>query len=653
MTTTRPTWHDHVFFGIHYDLHAHAGDTELGRNLTHAHLRERLLRVGPDWIQCDCKGHPGYTSWPTLVGSPAPGIVGDALRVHRDVTRDLGIKLSVHYSGVWDSRAIELHPAWGRVDAAGQRDPDITCRLSDYDDQLMIPQMIELVDRYDVDGFWVDGENWAARPCWCERCRAEFTRRTAITDVPTRRGDAHWQAWMAFHRDLFVAHVTRYTMIIHDRKPACAVVSNWMYTARQPEPVVAPIDYISGDYDWVYGADRAAIEGRVIDSREMSWDLMAWSFSKTGTMADPPPWVMKSVTQLQQELAEVVALGGAVMVYNQPQRSGWLPSWHQDLIAEAAAFCRDRQAICWGSRTVPEAAVLHLDTHYYAENELLYAYDPTAHPVEGALHALLETHHSTDVLTRDAAERHMIDYKLIVVPEHRLDAWTIAALEAFATAGGHVLLSGTHLTEDAHALVGATPRGAPVAEATFLEVEGRVVPVSGPWQPVTPSHGTESVAYRLRAQEPERDRTDQVIVTRRVIGKGAVTAVHGPIFGDYYRGHYLLLRRWLAHLVAGFPIAWTVAVTASPRLEVILRRKEAQLLVNLINRGAGETLSPHRVVIDELPPVTDVVVHLRCDACPSSVVVEPGAQPADWDYHDGMVTVRLPRIAIHAVVVVT
>jgi hypothetical protein len=53
-------------------------------------------------------------------------------------------------------------------------------------------------------------------------------------------------------------------------------------------------------------------------------------------MADPPPWVMKSATQLQQELAEVVALGGAVMVYNQPQRSGWLPSWHQDLIAEAA-----------------------------------------------------------------------------------------------------------------------------------------------------------------------------------------------------------------------------------------------------------------------------------------------------------------------------
>ncbi|MBU0609303.1 MAG: hypothetical protein KKI08_15565, partial [Armatimonadetes bacterium] len=74
--TPRPrNWHDDVFFGIHYDLHAKATDTELGRELTPEHLRQRLELVGPDWIQCDCKGHAGYTSWPTEVGSPSPGIV--------------------------------------------------------------------------------------------------------------------------------------------------------------------------------------------------------------------------------------------------------------------------------------------------------------------------------------------------------------------------------------------------------------------------------------------------------------------------------------------------------------------------------------------------------------------------------------------------
>ena len=127
-------WHENVFFGIHNDLHATAFDTELGRELTPEMLRARLLETHPDWIQTDCKGHPGYTSWPTKVGSTSPGVVKDALRIYRDVTRELGIKLGVHYSGVVDVRAIELHPEWGRVDADGKTDKRATCRLHGYDE---------------------------------------------------------------------------------------------------------------------------------------------------------------------------------------------------------------------------------------------------------------------------------------------------------------------------------------------------------------------------------------------------------------------------------------------------------------------------------------------------------------------------------------
>ena len=85
-------WHLQAFFGLHYDLHAGATDTELGAALTHEHLRAELEKVRPDWVQCDCKGHAGYTSWPTAVGTTSPGVVQDALRIHRDVTRELGCR---------------------------------------------------------------------------------------------------------------------------------------------------------------------------------------------------------------------------------------------------------------------------------------------------------------------------------------------------------------------------------------------------------------------------------------------------------------------------------------------------------------------------------------------------------------------------------
>jgi len=647
-------WHNNVFFGIHYDLHANASDTGLGRDLTAEHLRERLLRVRPDWIQADCKGHPGYTSWHTEIGSTSPGAVKDALRIHRDVTRELGIKLGMHYSGVWDSRAIELHPDWARLDETGRPDPNMTCRMSGYDEQLMIPQMLEIVDRYDVDGFWVDGENWASKPCWCDRCRAEFTRRTRITAVPMGPGEPNLDAWLAFHRDLFVEHVTRYADAIHARKPDCQVCSNWMYTVRQPDPVSAPVDYLSGDYDWSWGASRAAVEGRVLDGRGKSWDLMAWGFTKTGAMGANPPWVMKTTTHLCQELAEVIALGGAVMIYNQPQRSGWLTGWHQDLFAEVAEWCRARKDACFKSQTASQVAVLHLADHYYSCNQPLFNYGEAVQPVEGALHALLETHRSTDILTEEAALQRMGDYSLVIVPEQtRLSPAIVAALEAFAQSGGHVLMSGAHLAAECPALVGAIANGAPItSEATYLPIGGRALPVSGAWQPVQPAPGTSVLAYRLAQQEPDKDTTGQAIAMQRPVGSGSIISVHGPVFRDYFLGHYPLLRQLIGGLVARLDIAWEVTVEAPPRLEMIARRKESRLVINLVNRGAAEALSPNRVIVEEVPPVTDVVLRIRRDSAPQSVSVVPDQPAAKWEFSGGMLTVRVSRVAIHSAIVI-
>ena len=657
MSHVKANWHDHVFFGIHYDLHANENDTELGRELTHEHLEERLSRVKPDWIQCDCKGHRGYTSWPTKVGSTSPGVVKDALEVHRDVTRKLGIRLGMHYSGVWDSRAIELHPEWACIDAAGKPSPNMTCRLSAYDDELMIPQMIELVRKYDVDGFWVDGENWAAQPCWCPRCKEEFTRRTGIKAIPTEAEDEHWEEWLAFHRDLFNEHVTSYADAVHAVKADCLICSNWMYTVRQPGPVTASVDYLSGDYDWVWGANRAAVEGRVLDGRGLSWDLMAWGFIKSGEMSDATPWVVKEATHLCQELVEVVALGGAVMIYNQPQRSGWLTGWHQDRFAEAAQFCRARKEACFQSSTVPQALILHLADHYYACNSPLFNYGEAIEPIEGALHALLETHRSTDILTEADALERMGQYRLAVVPEQtRLSEAVCGALEAFAAAGGHVIVSGPHLAEECPALVGARPAGEPVSApgprpATYLQVGEQAVGVSGRWQAVVPEAGTEALAYRLTQQEPAKDATGEVIITRRRVGAGSIVGIHGPIFRNYFQGHYPLLRRFIGELVEGLGVQWQVEVDGPARLEVILREKAGKLVVNLINRGAAEMLMPRRVVNEELVPVENITLTVRRDSRPQEVTAVPDGEP-EWSYSAGLLQVRVPLVEIHTAIVI-
>lgn len=645
-------WHDDVFFGIHYDLHAQAKDTELGAELTAEHLRERLERVQPDWIQCDCKGHAGYTSWPTEVGSPSPGIVKDALRIHRDVTAAMGIKLGMHYSGVWDTRAVELHPEWARVNADGALDKNMTCRLSGYDDELMIPQMLELVGKYDVDGFWVDGENWAMGPCWCERCRAEFSKRTGLSEIPMAAGETNWAEWLSFHRDLFTEHVTHYANAVHARKADCLICSNWMYTLRQPEPMTAPIDYISGDFTPAWGADRAAAEGRVMDGRGMTWDLMAWGFAKAE--AAETPWATKTATHLCQEIAEIVALGGAVMIYDQPQRSGWITGWHQDVFGEVARWCRERKELCFGSDTASEAAILHLASHYYTCNDPLFNLGTAHEPLEGAMHALLECGLSTDIVLEGDALRVMGQYKLVVVPgQTHLTPEIKAGLTAYAETGGCVVLTGAHLAEECGELAGVEAAGTVDESADariYLPAEGKAVPVFGSWQPVRAAAGTEVWTCAMKQQEPGKDDTDEAVVTARRVGKGWIVAAHGPLFRNYFKGHYPLLRRFIGDLIGRLEIPWTVTVDGPAWVEPVVRRQGERLVVNLINRGAGETLSPSRIMIEELPAAEEVVVRVRREQPPLEVTAV-GAEVA-WSHHGGELLIAVPSVAIHSVIAI-
>ena len=556
----------------------------------------------------------------------------------------------MHYSGVWDTRAVELHPDWAVVGPDGKRSPDHTCRLSPYADELLIPQMLELIETYDIDGLWVDGENWASRPCWCDRCRAEFTKRTGVTAIPTAPGQPDWGRFLALHREVFIEYVARYTDAVHARKPACLVCSNWLYTARQPDPIQAPVDYLSGDFDHAFGADRAAIEGRVMDARGLPWNLMAWGFTKTRAMGETPPWTMKTATHLCQEVSEVIALGGAVMVYNAPQRTGWLTGWHQDLLAEVSRFCHARKEACFRTQTVPQAAVLHLASHTYAHNAPLFNYGEALQPVEGALHALLENHWSTDVLLEDALKR-LRDYPLAVVPEQtRLTEATRRALEGYVEGGGKLVLSGDWIARGHGAWLGVEATGDPIPQ-TCLAVGHEATPVSGPWQPVR-LKGAEAYACHMTNQDPGKDRTDRPAVTLRRVGDGVVAAIHGPIFRDYYLGHYPRLRRFIGDLLNSLGVERLVELKASPRLELALRQKEDRLVVNLINRGAGEMLNPRRVIVEELLPVREVEVRVRRDRPPRSVRVAPEGTAFTWSHADGVVTVALPAVEIHCAIVV-
>jgi len=640
-------WHEEAFFGLHYDLHPNESDTELGREATFEHIREQLDKVKPDFVQYDCKGHPGWTGYPTKVGSPSPGIVNDALMVWRDVTRDMGIPLSIHYSGVWDSRAVELHPEWANLNADGKPNPNYTCPLSAYTEELMIPQLVEVVEEYGIDGMWIDGENWASLPCWCERCKAEFASRTGLETVPAKKGEENWEPWLAFHRDLFTEHVTKFTEAVHAKNPNVMVCSNWMYSVRQPEPVRAPVDYLSGDFDPSFGADRACAEARFLGSRGKTWDLMAWSFLRTGDLG----WTMKTAPHLCQEISVVLAQGGAVFIYNQPQRSGRLTSWHQDLLAQVAAFCRKRQAYCHRTETIPQVAVLHSQSFYYRHNQPLFNFATANQPMEGALHAVLDNGYSVDILNEEALLERMAAYPIVIVPEQEgLPQHVVDGLRSYAEAGGRLLVSGANVAREYPDLVGVET-GEGQHGGGYVPADNGCVTVPGPWQNVRLTTAAE-LAPLLNQQEPSLNLAGTPAATVNRLGKGVVVAIHGPVFRAYLKGHYPRLRRFIGDALQALDAPGLVYLDGPRAIEMAARRKDGRVLIQFVNRSAAGYLSPNRHMVEHVPDTGPFTVTVPLDARPSRCFMAPDEAGLEWTWRGGVLTAEIAGLAIHNVLVI-
>ncbi len=420
-----------------------------------------MLRLtGADFVQTDSKGHPGLTSWfsKTPNASVGPGVVQDALLGWRAATRKLGLPLHAHYSGIFDVAAGSKHPDWCIRAANGQPigsgfmgmtspNGDKMCPRSGYADELMIPQLLELVDRYGVDGFWIDGDLWAMEPCYCNRCREAFRRKTGIAEPPKEPADPRWPAWWDFTRQSFEEYVTRYCDAIHRHKPGVLVCSNWLQTLHDPGEPRVPTDWISGDNTPVWGLDNCRCEARFISTRGKPWDIMMWCFYSAHGQFQRPDWAMKPVEMLQQEAAVIVALGGNVQTCENPfggMRTGQLIPWRLKRIGQLADFVHRRRALCQDTETIPQIAVLHSEHHARAtaQGGNLFSSVDVA-PVQGAVFSLLECHCGVDILDEWALMPRLAEFPVVVVPEQtRLSEKMVDALKAYVRSGGKLLVSG-------------------------------------------------------------------------------------------------------------------------------------------------------------------------------------------------------------------
>lgn len=658
------------FFGFHFDYHAQPQYGVQGINLTEEDIREICRTQRPDFIQIDCKGHPGWASYPSECGNAMPEFAQDTLALWRKVTREEDVALYMHYSGVYDIKYCEEHPEENALKADGTCIRGATRTDGKYVDDLMIPQLLELAGKYGVDGVWVDGDCWKATADFHPDSLARFEAETGISlngELPATPEHPYYQEYREYHRELYRRYLRHYVDAVHEKFPDFQIASNWAFSDHMPERVSAKVDFLSGDLNHSVSFHSARYAARALAQQEYPWDLMSWNFRIS--VGDNGAKVAKHPTQLMQEAAAVISLGGAYQNYIMQNPDGSPNLTEIRALSELSGFLRARQPFCFRGTPEHQAALL-LSTYDRArEADSLYSRNGYR-KIMGACALLCDVGQSLEIICEHTLEKYRDEYKMIVVPElyEGLAPETIRSLLAYAEQGGALVLMGSNtcrIFAEANAPISvcacnpyfgsgekAYDNGGETGHANASEqklrpycftMDGQAFGVA--FSPcVMKADGGKTVA--LLSESP-RETGDGVVVTVPY-GKGSVTAIGFDLGSQYLSGEQYLHRVLMKQIADSLYSPLVRIESCRGKLEVVALKKDGTQMIQLVN-GNGNHNNPLCATEDDIPPILDIRLSVACEKAPRKLILQPQGEELNFTFADGRATVEIDRVEIHNV----
>lgn len=633
------------FFGIHMDFHAGFEDKEIGKTFTAETIDSFLTIVKPDFVQVDCKGHPGYSSYPTKVGSQTSGYTKDILKIWREVTLKHNVALYVHYSGLKDIKAVHDHPGWARVAADGSLDNENNAYFGAYADSLLIPQLKEISD-YGVNGAWVDGECWATYPDYSPALLDKFHKETGIANVPKSATDPNYRAFIEFNRAAFRQYLKKYVDAIHAYNPMFQITSNWSYSSMMPEPVDVKVDYLSGDVAGQNCVYNAAFQARCLALQGKPWDLMSWGFSYSfaadGNLAGP-----KSLTQLEQEAAEVTAMGGGYQSYFTQNRDGSIKPWYFPLMAQLGKFCRARQPFCKGAEAVPQIGLWY-STHS-VRNQTNQVYGWGSRQLEGNLSLIMDGRNNVEILMDHQLAKKINEYPLIVIPEWTdLDTALKTQILQYVRQGGNLLIIGAEAARAFEPELGVKFVGGAVKQNIYLGLNKQLAGIKASTLRVQPNKGTEAIG-EFYSTDDLRFGTGYPLATVASLGKGKIAAMYanmGDAYYTYMATGYVKIMNEIINRLMPKPL---VRVKGSDYIHTALNQKNGKWFVHIINT-AGSHFNNKVYEYDSIPATGTLTLDINTGRPIKSVVLQPEGKKLGFVAKNGLVHVNVPSVQVASII---
>ncbi|MGY4171613.1 alpha-L-fucosidase [Bradyrhizobium sp. USDA 4529] len=291
-------------------------------------IQTMLVRIRPKRVMAFAVGHDGFAQYPSQVFSPIAlnsdypklkGLPFDLLKVWKEETQKTGTQFFIYVSTLKNMALLRSKPEYFRKFINGSQ-ATVIDHNSAYADEVLLPGLQELIDRYDPDGFFLDGDYWSIHESW-NRASVDGFERATGQKAPTEYTDPDFPAFQKFTYDSYGHYVQKIADFFRRQKHSINWTINAAFTIRDPSPVPDNVGSITIDLPF-FALVESHIESlfglRLNRETEIVYPLFA---QPEGGLAVQ----YKTEAQLAQEMAVAVAYHSMVHVYLPLGHNGEIP----------------------------------------------------------------------------------------------------------------------------------------------------------------------------------------------------------------------------------------------------------------------------------------------------------------------------------------
>jgi len=625
-----------IQLGWHFDLHT-PGFVRVNHKPDPSGMANALKVAGVDEIITFAKCHFGHAYYPTKVGTPHPRMKGDALAGVIAACRKVGIRVLAYISFGIDGQAGVKHPEWCQRGKAGNvlgSDGFLcVCPFTAYLDELMLPQIEEVIERYRPDGLWFDTMS-ALAPCFCETCRASF-RKATEKEIPTDDKGPLQAGYGRWRHGRGVAMVERVCAFIHQRLPGATVSFNQLGSVCYPEPLPKGVTVLSLDPP-TYGP------------QSVQYSLNAMFGASTGQPCEVMPtifnqgwgdWSAASELRWESVAVSVWARGARLFMGDRLHPHIRLTPITQRALKFVGKLRNRVQAEfpTAEARLAPDIVIVHNPSVTYGDEFEDFARRPRERlgRVGGAHELCLDAGLNYTVAGEAFLQPWLERARAVVLPElNRIEEDTGRQLHAFVQNGGRLLIVGIVPIAGEKPLdwVGVRVRAEPWQDHIYLPAwsAGDELPtlVRGDFHPVqlTGAKCVLRVIQGFDARHGKRygwgigpacdEPSRHPVLTRHKLGRGEVWYLGARLFSDYARHANWQQLAWFAKFARQMKAACRAWIDSAGGVELVWWENTRSSWAILIQHGAEQLCGTHAMPMPwtrtmQPVPSQEVVLHVE------------------------------------------